>query len=126
MAVIKTMGIFSKNKYYIKLYVNKIEIKDLTNGRTIIENSQTEFNNKRLLIAEFQKAEKFVKSVFKNNNLNTRNSIGIVQQREMVDGGLSAVEKRVLIELFERAGIKKLYIDNSISELTEKQLIEYK
>ncbi|WP_386115244.1 hypothetical protein [Winogradskyella rapida] len=120
------MGIFSKNKYYIKLYVNKIEIKDLTNGRTIIENSQTEFNNKRLLIAEFQKAEKFVKSVFKNNNLNTRNSIGIVQQREMVDGGLSAVEKRVLIELFERAGIKKLYIDNSISELTEKQLIEYK
>ncbi len=85
-----------------------------------------DFNNKRLLVADFNAAEKFVKSVFKMNGLPCKNSIGIIQQMEMSEGGLSDVEKRILIELFSGVGIKKIYLDESLMELTEKQLIAYK
>ena len=121
------MGIFSKkNRYYIKLYVNRIEIEDLVNKKSISENSQTDFNNQRLLVADFMKAETFIKNVFKNNKLTTKNSVGIIQQIEMSEGGLSDIEKRILQELFTGVGIKEIYIDESLADLTEKQLIEYK
>lgn len=121
------MGIFSKkNRYYIKLYVNRIEIEDLVNKKSISENSQTEFNNQRLLVADFMKAETFIKNVFKNNKLTTKNSVGIIQQIEMSEGGLSDIEKRILQELFTGVGINEIYIDESLANLTEKQLIEYK
>lgn len=120
------MGIFSKNKYYIRLYVNRIEIKDLVNKKSVLEKSQIDFNNQRLLIADFNKAENFINSVFKKNRLSTKNSVGIIQQMEMSEGGLSIIEKRILLELFSGIGIKEIYIDESLTDLTEKQLIEYK
>ncbi len=85
-----------------------------------------DFNNQRLLIADFNMAEKFIRDVFINNNLSTKNSIGIIQQMEMSEGGLSEVEKRILLELFSGIGIKKVHIDESLTDLTEKELIEYK
>ena len=58
------MGIFGKkNRYYIKLYINRIEIKNLVNKKSISENSQTEFNNLRLLVADFMKAKTFIRNV---------------------------------------------------------------
>ena len=45
---------------------------------------------------------------------------------EMSEGGLSDVEKRVLLELFSQIGIREIYVDESLSDLTEKQLFEYK
>ena len=117
---------FKKNKYYIRLYLNQIKIKDCINGKFISEKSEIKYNNQRSLIADFQKAEYFIRSTFKKNNFSLRNSIGIIQQMEMSEGGLSDVEKRVLLEVFSRIGIKEIYIDESFTELTEKQLAEYK
>ncbi|WP_274474595.1 hypothetical protein [Mangrovimonas aestuarii] len=119
------MRLFSKNRYYIKLYVNRIEIKDLINGKTLSENSQMNFNNQRLLIADFAKAENFVKTTFEKFGLSTRNSVGIIQQMEMSEGGLSEVEKRVLFELFSTLGINQIHIDESLVDLTEKKLAEF-
>lgn len=85
-----------------------------------------EFNNQRLLIADFGKAENFIKGTFEKFDLSTRNSVGIIQQMEMSEGGLSDVEKRILVELFSGVGINKIFLDESLIELTEKQLIEYK
>ncbi|MBC31678.1 MAG: hypothetical protein CMH48_12650 [Muricauda sp.] len=119
------MGLFSKNKYYIKLYVNRIEIKDLKNGKKYSETSQVEFNNRRLLIADFEKAENFVKRAFEKLGLSTRLSVGIIQQMEMSEDGLSDVEKRILLELFTGVGINQIHIDESLINLTEKQLAEF-
>ena len=118
--------ILKKRKYYIRLYLNRIEIKDLKTGKTVSENSQTEFNNSRILIAQFNEAEFFFKSVFRKHDLNTRNSIGIIQQVEMSEGGLSEVEKRILLEIFERVGIKTVYLKKGTTRLSEKQLNTYK
>ncbi|WP_157811147.1 hypothetical protein [Cellulophaga sp. RHA19] len=120
------MKIFSKNKYYIRLYTNRIEIRDLVNKKSISDKSQMDFNNLRLLIADFDTAEKFISSVFKKNALSTKNSVGIIQQMEMSEGGLSQVEKRILQELFSGIGIREIYVDESLTYLTEKQLIAYK
>lgn len=120
------MGIFSKNKYYIRLYINRVEIKDLVNKKSISEKSQVHFNSQRLMIADFDAAEKFIHSVFKKNKLSTKNSVGIIQQMEMSEGGLSMIEKRILLELFSGIGINEIHIDESLMNLTQKQLIEYK
>jgi len=119
------LAIFRKNRYYIKLFVNQIEIKDLINGKTIAEKSLTEFNNQRLLIADFGIAEKFVKGTFNKFGFSTRNAIGIIQQMEMTEGGLSEVEKRVLLELFTVVGLSQVHIVEGILNLSEKQLSEY-
>ena len=119
------MKIFEKNKYYIKLFINRIEILDLTTGKKYSEKSDLEFNNTRLLIADFDKAQSFFKRVFKQSDLSTRNSVGIIQQMEMSEGGLSDVEKRVLLEVFSAVGLSQIHIDQSLTELTQKQLAEY-
>ncbi len=119
------MKIFKKNKYYIKLFVNRIEILDITNGKKYAVKSNLEFNNTRLLIADFNKAESFIKGVFKQYHLSTRYSIGIIQQMEMSEGGLSDVEKRILLEVFNVAGINEIHIDESLTELTQKELAVY-
>ncbi|CAM3330472.1 hypothetical protein [Zobellia roscoffensis] len=120
------MRIFTKNRFYIRLYVNLIDINDLTNKQSISEKSETKFNNQRLLIADFNKAEHFISNVFKKHGFSSKNSIGIIQQMEMAEGGLSDVEKRVLLELFSKIGIREIYVDESLSDLTEKQLLNYK
>ncbi|GGK24917.1 hypothetical protein GCM10007962_18980 [Yeosuana aromativorans] len=119
------MELFKKNRYYIKLFLNRVEIKDLTNGKSISEKSKVDFNNDRILVAEFEKAENFIKKVFTSNKLSTRNSVGIIQQMEMSENGLSEVEKRILIELFSRIGINEIHIDQSLTNLSEKKLAEY-
>ncbi|WP_165749741.1 hypothetical protein [Cellulophaga sp. Z1A5H] len=121
----RMLGIFKKNRYYIKLFINRIEIRDLTHGRTISEESKTAFNNERILVANFEKAEDFIKYVFKNYDLSLKNSIGIIQQMQMSENGLSEVEKRVLLELFSTIGINEIHIDQTLVNLTEKQLAEY-
>ena len=45
---------------------------------------------------------------------------------EMSEGGLSMIEKRILLELFSGIGINEIHIDESLMNLTQKQLIEYK
>lgn len=107
------------------MFINRVEIKDLTNGKSISEKSKTDFNNDRILVADFQKAENFIKKVFADNELSTRNAVGIIQQMEMSENGLSDVEKRVLIELFSGIGITAIHIDESLTNLSEKKLTEY-
>ena len=97
----------------------------MTNGKSISEKSKTDFNNDRILIADVQKAESFIKKVFKDSGFSKRNSIGIIQQMEMSENGLSEVEKRILLELFSRIGINEIHIDERLTNLTEKQLNEY-
>ena len=105
------MKIFENNKYYIKLYINRIDILDLINGKKYTQKSYIEFNNARLLIADFAIAESFIKRVFKQFDLSTRNSVGIIQQIEMAEGGLSDVENRVLLEVFTTAGLSEVHIE---------------
>ena len=77
------------------------------------------------MIADFQKAEEFLFKVFKKNNFSTNFSTVIIQQKEMSEGGLSAVEKRALLELFTRIGFKEIHIDESQFDLKEKDLSKY-
>lgn len=91
----------------------------------ISEISNTKFNNQRLLIAYFQKAEEFYSNVFKKHEFSTKNSKAIVQQRDMSEEGLSEVERRVILEVFEQIGINEIYIDESTFDLNGNDISKY-
>ena len=118
------LSLFKKHKYYIRLYVNKIEVLDIVEGISFTEISKHNYHNSRLLVAEFEIAEAFLRLSFSSNN-SLKNSSAIIQQVEMSEGGLSTIEKRVLQELFTSIGIKELYIEDSVKLLSQQELLNY-
>ena len=119
------LSLFKKHKYYIRLHVNKIEVLDIVEGISFTEISKHNYHNSRLLVAQFEIAEAFLRLSFSSNNFSLKNSSAIIQQVEMSEGGLSTIEKRVLQELFTSIGIKELYIEDSVKLLSQQELLNY-
>ncbi|SEC26042.1 hypothetical protein SAMN04489761_2512 [Tenacibaculum sp. MAR_2009_124] len=89
-----------KEKYlYIKLYVNKIEIHDLNSKR--IQLMEGEFSDSRIVFADFMKAEELMKEgiskLYSTKNWFTCFNV-LIQQMERIEGGVSEVEKRAIID----------------------------
>lgn len=89
--------------------------------------SQGLFTTERLLVGEFIEAENCLKKALRD--LNYGNAYlsaptAIIHPLEMIEGGLSAVENRILLELAYGAGCKKVivWIGNELSddEILEK------
>ena len=49
----------------------------------------------------------------------------MIHQKEMNKNGLSQVEIRVIEEVFERAGIKSIYITDLDNDLNDKEIENY-
>ena len=116
---------FKKRRLYIQLHENRIVIKDLNTKKVYQSTSKIPFNNDRLLIADFNKAEAFYKATFKKFDLINHNTKALIHQKESNENGLSEVEKRILEEVFERVGIKKIYITDSEKDLEEEEIRTY-
>lgn len=116
---------FKKRRLYIQLYQNSIVIKDLNTKKVYQNTSEIPFNNNRLLIADFNKAEAFYKATFKKFNVINHNTKALIHQKEMNKNGLSQVEIRVIEEVFERAGIKSIYITDLENDLNDKEIENY-
>ena len=116
---------FKKRRLYIQLYQNSIIIKDLNTKKVYQNTSEIPFNNNRLLIADFNKAEVFYKATFKKFDLLNSNTRALIHQKEKNEKGLSQVEIRVIEEVFERVGIKSLYITNLEKDLNDNEIDDY-
>ena len=113
---------FKKKRLYIQLYENSIVINDLNTKNIYQRTSENPFNNNRLLIAEFKKAEAFYKATFKKFNVISYNTKALIHQKEKNENGLSEVEKRIVAEVFERVGIKEIYITDVEKDLDKKEI----
>ncbi|NHN27932.1 hypothetical protein FIA58_019820 [Flavobacterium jejuense] len=116
---------FKKRRLYIQLYKNNVAIKDIDTQKNHQSVSEIPFNNDRLLIADFNKAVTFYKTTFKQLNLINFNTKALIHQKEMNKNGLSEVEIRVIEEVFERVGLKSIYISDLEKDLNDKEIENY-
>jgi hypothetical protein len=84
--------------------------------------SNVPFSNERLLFAEFDIAEVFIKRLVVKLNGKLRTSFFLVHPVELNEGGVSSTEKRIFEESFERANGRLVVIWEG-KELSNKEVL---
>ncbi|AXG48396.1 MULTISPECIES: YjaA family stress response protein [Photorhabdus] len=90
---------------YIRLYINKIVVRNVSTGKEVSGTPDTPFTTSRLLLGQMIPAmfllKKLIKKVRKNTwyNFFLSNHHVIIQPMEMNEGGHSQVEFRAYIDL---------------------------
>ena len=115
-------GLIKDDKYYVKISINTIEVIDVVSGRSIKEMSNVPFSNERLLFAEFDIAEAFIKRLVVKLNSKLRTSFFLVHLVVLNEGGVSSTEKRIFEESFERANGRLVVIWEG-KELSNKEVL---
>lgn len=102
----KTNGIV-----YVRVYTNRFLFKITEENHQVIEISAKEpFSSQRLIVSEFTTAVKYFKEGIKKAYGNRLiKPIIVIHPLEKIEGGLSEVEKRILKDLSESAGARKVY-----------------
>lgn len=106
----KLQNLFTSN-IYVKVYKNKLVVKNLDEGNEVILTAVKPFTTERLLIGDFSNAEKLLKEALKNvtkERLLAPSPIILIQPMVMFEGGLAPVEERVLNEVAFGAGGRKV------------------
>ena len=114
---------------YVRITRNLFRVKNLKSGQEAQGVPETPFTTTRMLVGDFQSAQRTLKSAlaqvggasFLAPNL-------LMHPLEMVEGGLSQIEERVLLELAKGAGASKVVVfvgpalgDNEVSAKLEAE-----
>lgn len=112
---------------YIKFYMDKVEISRLDNGQKISRTAKVKFSNGRLVVADFnialELAQEVLSELIPPFFFLSPTLIIIIQQMEKLDGELSSVEKRALMDLGEHCGGKTVIVIEGTAELTQSQAL---
>lgn len=106
---------------YVKLFVNRIEITRLDTNETASQKATTDFSNQRLVIADYEEAKKLLQTIlFRliHKKLIMPQLDIVIHQLAYIEGGISAVEKRILIDVAQRIGGKKVVVAQEPSPLS--------
>ena len=109
------------NPIYVKIYKNKMTVRHINSGNEVTEISNPAFTSQRLLVGDFAVAEHFLKRLVKKaapTGWFTPSPKILIHPIEMIEGGLSQVEERALLELAAQVGARKaeIYLGCSISD----------
>src|SRR5580658_7466090 len=95
---------------YVRILPNRIVVRHIESGREVTVDSEQPFTTQRLLIGEFKPAADTLRGAFRQ----VLPRVGflaapkvVMHQTTHTEGGLSAVEHRVLLELADFAGAKR-------------------
>lgn len=119
------MNFFKRQYFYIKLYYNKVEITHLNSGETITKNSLENFSTKRVVIANFNIIELLVRNCITELSQNYKalftQNIMLIQHVEVMEGGVTEIEKRAMRDICEQAGGVEVYLitNNKIISIDE-------
>lgn len=111
---------------YVKIYKNNFTVKNVDKNIEVVISAIDPFTTTRLLVGEFNNAEKLLKETLKKlfkDQWYAASPIIVIQPMEMIEGGLSPVEERVLRELAFGAGGRKVVVWVG-KELSNKEVIE--
>ena len=114
------------NPYYVKIYKNKFVAKNIIQNKEITLAATKPFSTTRLLVGEFNEAEKLLTKALKQLSKNTWFSpspVVVIQPMEMAEGGLSGVELRAIRELAFGAGARKVVVWEG-KPLTDNEVLE--
>jgi len=109
------------NTVYVKVTKNQFWARHIEHQKEGIVTAVEPFTTKRLLVGEFTIAEKYLREAIKKVHQwkwFPASPVVIIHPMEMIDGGLSQVEERALIELATGAGARKvvLWIGHELSD----------
>ncbi len=118
-----------KEVIYLRIFTNKIEIRNLDKQFTITKNSFENFSNERLLVASFSILEKFIRDTLdefyeNKNRLFKKPLIVLIQAMEKVEGGISEVERMVFNDLAEQIGGSEVYIYDTFELLNDSEVLK--
>jgi rod shape-determining protein MreB len=120
--------IFKPIPFYVKLYYNAIEVSNLKSGVTVKRQAINGFSTKRLILADFNKAELLLSEII--NELNP-NKFGVsislktlIHIVEELEDGITELEKRGLRDLAEQVGSKEVYLWPDYKKLTDEQALQ--
>jgi rod shape-determining protein MreB len=122
------MGIFTSVPIYVNLYTNKAQICRLDTGQCITRESKEKFSNSRVLLGEFEIAEKFLKNIITELTQDRFFSPPLrilIHQMELTEGGLSSTEKRALRDSCIHLNAKEVFIFEGKDQLSHTQAIDY-
>ena len=97
---------------YVRIGINRVQVKNIGNGESVDLLSEASFSHPRMLIGNFTEAQVLIKkavSSAKGSGLKLSMRI-LMHPTELVTGGLSQIEERVLHELAHGAGAGKAFI----------------
>ena len=119
--------IFFTKPLYIKVYTNRFVIKAFGNPDAEIEGiPDKSFTTERLLVGNFQEAEKTLSQCIKKSlgsGLIKKRPLVVIHPKEKTEGGLSEVELKVFKELALGSGAAKVFVHIG-GELTKDQVLD--
>ena len=104
---------FQQQTIYIKVSINRFDLRHIESGKIISISAVEPFTTERLLIGQFHSAEKALNDGIKQitgHRLMASKPRVLIQPREKIEGGLSEVEERVLLEVATAAGAKEVKV----------------
>ncbi|MGE5523882.1 MAG: hypothetical protein ACM3SS_09200 [Rhodospirillaceae bacterium] len=121
------LSAFFSSNVYVRVNRNQFRLRHIESGTDTTVQSDTPFTTQRLLIGDFTAAERTLKAALKrvvNSRLISISPRVLIQPLEMIEGGLSQVEDRVLREVAIGAGASKVIVwvgsELADSDVTEK------
>lgn len=121
---------FSLFKYpilYVRIFRNKIEVKNINTGKTISRKAVHNFSNERLIIANFMNVEVLLRELsdeVSNIGWVKRSTKMLVQPVDDVIKEISEVERRAYIDSAQHAGAKFVLLQEDQTLLTDGQVIK--
>jgi hypothetical protein len=119
--------IFSKDILYIRVFRNKIEVRNVRTSQEVSYNVTTTFSNSRMLVADFETFEQQMRSAIKGvqkQGFLTRSSKMIFQPLDESVFEYSQVEKRAFRDSCEHAGAAELYMYFGRDKLSDQAITD--
>jgi rod shape-determining protein MreB len=116
------------NIIYIKLYENRVIIRDVNTQVNIDRKSLEPFSNSRLLLADFTIAEKFIREILNElygKRMFQKALAVLIQPMEKTEGGLSQVEKVSFNDLVMHIGGKYVKIEENKLNIDDVSVKQY-
>jgi hypothetical protein len=101
-----------RNTVYVKVRANRFDVRHIEGQQNIQMHSSKPFTTQRLLVGEFAEAEACLREALRKLNLSPYLAAPtvVIHPLEKVEGGLSGIEHRALLELADCAGAKRAVV----------------
>lgn len=110
---------------YVRIDRNRMAVRCLETGRSVVRNADPSFSTARLLVGDFSAAESQLKvalrEVLGSSLLSARPTM-VIQAADMTEGGLSPVELRIFKELGESAGAARAIVCVGSTDMSDEDV----